>query len=117
MAKLSATTYAGLAEVLGNRDHVTIGKNTVARYDDDDIVVSLHGHDIVRLDPAAEQVSFTLAGWDTVTTRQRVNSFLGRDARVHREGGETFFYAARSVAGGPVEGRVYADEWHTLVVA
>ena len=117
MAKLSATTYNGLAEVLGSRDRTTIGNNTVARYDGDDIIVSLHGHDIVRLDPAAEQVSFTLAGWDTVTTRERVNQFLGRDAGVYREDGTTYFYARRSVAGGPVEGRVYADEWHTLVVA
>ena len=53
---------------------VKIGHNTTAERDDDEIVVRLHGHPIVSLQP--DCVMFTLAGYGTVTTRERVNQFI-----------------------------------------
>lgn len=75
MANLKATDFAGLDKVLANRDARTIGHNTAARRDDGDIVVSLHGNDIVRLSPDGS-VAATFAGWPTVTTADRIAQFL-----------------------------------------
>lgn len=76
MARLTATDYQTLAGLTGT-DARTIGNNTTARRDPltSDITVSLHGSDIVRLSPDGA-VAFNLAGYNTVTTRERVNQFL-----------------------------------------
>lgn len=85
MAKLKATTYQGLvSEVfkgydVPNFERKKIGHNTTAEYIPNgmfgrDIVIRLHGHQIVRLGRNA--VHFTLAGYNTVTTRERVNQFI-----------------------------------------
>jgi hypothetical protein len=54
-----------------------------------DIVVSLHGHDIVKLHGDGS-VSFTMAGWPTVTTKDRVNAFLPGGFRVFHENGTLY---------------------------
>ena len=85
MAKLKATTYQSLvADVfkgydVPNFERKKIGHNTTAEYIPNgmfgrDIVIRLHGHGIVRLE--REAVNFTLAGYNTVTTRERVNQFI-----------------------------------------
>jgi len=77
MAQLTATTYTGLLNALGNRNSRNIGHNTTASRDSDSdvIVVSLHGNPIVALWPDGT-VDISLAGYGTVTTRERVNQFL-----------------------------------------
>ena len=74
MARLRATNYADLDRLLGNRQSIKIGNNTTAERHDDEIVVRLHGHQIVSLQP--DCLMFSLAGYGTVTTRERVNHFL-----------------------------------------
>jgi len=50
-----------------------------------DILIRLHGHAIVRLEPDDGQrdgsgpVNFTMAGYGTVTTRDRINQFIWND--------------------------------------
>ena len=76
MAHLAATNYNGLSALLGTRRTRRIGNNTeVERITANTLVVTLHGHPIVEL-TASGVVSFTLAGYPTVTTRERVNQFL-----------------------------------------
>ena len=75
MAKLAATTFTGLDRFLGNKSARTIGNNTTAERTLGAIIVRLHGHHIVTVWPGG-RVDFTLAGWNTVTTRDRVNSFI-----------------------------------------
>ena len=77
MANLLGTTYNQLFQLFGSRTERTIGNNTKAIIDRDDlsITVTLHDSPIVMLDPNGE-ISVSLAGWPTVTTRDRVNQFL-----------------------------------------
>ena len=100
MAQLKATDFNGLEELLvGCIAHETrkIGHNTTAeRYWDNDIVTSsnkrilirLHGHPIVSLHPDGH-IAISLAGYPTVTTRDRVNQFIGRN-RVFQKNHEQF---------------------------
>ena len=85
MAKLKATTYQSLVTNVFKgfdvENFVTrkIGNNTTAEFVPSeffkrDILIRLHGHPIVRLEK--EAVNFTLAGYNTVTTRERVNQFI-----------------------------------------
>jgi len=115
MAKLKTTDYARLRSLCeGRRGAVTIGNNTVARLAEDGIVtVSLHGHDIVRLS-ADGDTAWTLAGWPTVTTRERVNQFLPDGQRVYQVAGQqrqawAAFPGDRS-SWRPVD----ADRWYTV---
>jgi hypothetical protein len=88
MAKLKRTDYRGLVELCQRgKGSATIGNNTTARLDGADIVVSLHGHDIVRMS-ADGDTAWTLAGWPTATTRERVNQFLPAGQRVFQHRGE-----------------------------
>lgn len=88
MAKLAATTYPDLLRLLkGKRDgRATIGNNTVATIvigpdmDEPEIRVHLHGKHIVTLTPGS--IAYSLAGWPTVTTRERINHFLPSDVKV-----------------------------------
>jgi hypothetical protein len=86
-AKLKATTYKELTKLFAKtpRDSITIGHNTQAirlveshgqAFCNPDIFgIILHSSRIVELDNDGN-VSFSLAGWNTVTTRQRINLFL-----------------------------------------
>lgn len=77
MANLLGTTYHELIRLFANRNERVIGNNTKAFIDREDgtIVVTLHDHPIVEL-TADGTISVSLAGWPTVTTRERVNQFL-----------------------------------------
>ena len=93
MARLKATTWGGLNTILGTRpnDRIVIGNNTTAEYVESempnqrDILIRLHGHAIVRLEPDDGQrdgsgpVNFTMAGYGTATTRDRINQFIWND--------------------------------------
>ncbi len=103
MAKLTATTYDDLIDLLvtkKNREAV-IGNNTMACMELNDgggfgdqfmppkVSVALHGTVIVVL-YADGSVVFSLAGYPTVTTRERVNQFLPSGYRVIQRGGVQF---------------------------
>lgn len=82
MAKLKGTTYAELDNILGDYYSVKIGNNTKAvRSGKYTIDIKLHGHHIVTLFSEGT-LRFTLAGWPTVTTRDRVNQFISPKAHV-----------------------------------
>lgn len=86
MAKLAATTFHGLNRMLsGSTTTRKIGNNTVATrcWESDNIAITLHGHRIVELAPNGD-VMFTLAGYPTVTTRERVNQFLPAGFRLYQ---------------------------------
>lgn len=95
MGSLKVTTYDGAVKHFenkrsGNRSESPIGRNTRLRKVEPDtfdfdgevyFVVKLHQSDIVKL--YSDRVEFTLAGWPTVTTRDRINQFLPRNG-VHQ---------------------------------
>jgi len=85
MAKLKATTYSDLVALHEKKGDWTlkIGNNTTSYFDRDNgmITISLHGHNIVKL--TEDSTKFSLAGWGTSTTRDRVNQFIGRNS-VHQ---------------------------------
>ena len=106
MAKLLATTVEGLRKVHTNEDTRKIGNNTLSHRGmelnlttmqmEDVYTITLHDSEIVRLE--GDNLYVTLAGWDTHTTRERLNQFLPagwgiyRDKKVtylgRREGGQ-----------------------------
>jgi len=75
MAHLEATTYKQLDDLLGHRWQRKIGNNTVASRHGDRFDVTLHDTRIVTLHKNGS-VEFTLGGWATTTTRERINHFL-----------------------------------------
>ena len=94
MASLKATTYNSLMNLHGAREdgdgfiingkiEKKIGNNTVSSIYDDEIIITLHNSSIVRL--RKDNVFFRLAGWNTVTTRERINQFLPEHWRLFTE--------------------------------
>jgi hypothetical protein len=85
MAKLTATDYYSLKLLLDSRkvDRIKIGNNTDARRYGDVVCVYLHDTEIVRLHPNGD-VEFSFRGWDTVTTKNRINQFIGNRSVCHR---------------------------------
>ena len=76
MARLKATTYEALRALHENHCPCKIGYNTQSWIDSLDIItIQLHGHNIVRLYPSG-RIDFSMAGWPTVTTRERINQFI-----------------------------------------
>lgn len=96
MARLKATTYAELDRLLSKSDSCKIGHNTVARRDQRAISIDLHGHTIVTLYSHGEFI-ITLAGYPTVTTRERINQFLPDGIRVFQKNHQQF------IGGGSYE--------------
>jgi hypothetical protein len=100
MATLKAVTYPDLAALLPNDgDRKTIGNNTVAQRDGHAVNIYLHASLIVTLTEFS--VDYTLAGWPTVTTRERLSQFLrpfgrgvgqrnGRQVLVRLSDGKTY---------------------------
>jgi len=109
-------TYDQIDRELGERNERTIGNNTTARRDSDDslasITIALHGNDIARLHApdAGGKVEYTLAGWNTPTTRSRINEVLPVGIKL------------RTVKGAPMinddsrgEREISDDYWYTVL--
>lgn len=96
MATLKATTFDSLMNLHGAKQdghgyiiegklEKKIGNNTVSRVYDDEIIITLHNSSIVRLQK--NRVFFRFAGWNTVTTRERINQLLPEYWRIFNEKG------------------------------
>ena len=93
MAKLLATTVEGLQKVHAHNDERTIGNNTLSYRGmdlnlltlqmEDVYTIVLHNSDIVKLQDG--DIYINLAGWDTVTTRERINQFLPAGWGLYRD--------------------------------
>jgi hypothetical protein len=84
------------------------GKNTAVLVGDDTVGVSLHGNLIAyvkRDDPRILNVS--LAGWNTPTTRSRLNALLGSFESKSRFRQKDFGAYLEGEAVGP-------DDWHRI---
>ena len=77
---------------------MTPGSETAVKHDntslflkDQTVTVTLHGHRIARI--TSKEVTFTLAGWDTLLTRGRLHLLLWElcNVRVSRQKGQTYF--------------------------
>lgn len=104
--KIATADYDELDTFLGEgRSLVTIGNNTslmrTAHLGRDAIAVVLHSTKVVTVDDLGN-ITLDTGGWDTVTTKDRINAFLGDflgDVYVcHRQG--RLYLGIRS-AGGP----------------
>jgi hypothetical protein len=65
---MRATTKTVMSAFLDGRSKTVKNTRTDGR------TVWLHGHAIIRRDGSG--IEFTLAGWNTVTTRERLNGFF-----------------------------------------
>jgi len=69
------TVFERLQKVMNGRSIKKVDHNTYARLDGKDrIIVSLHGNDIILATP--KSVSYRAAGWNTVTTKDRLNQWM-----------------------------------------
>ena len=68
-------TYKQIDAYLGSKDARTIANNTTARRYKDSVTVALHGNDIAVLFEDG-RIMVTSAGWQTVTTKDRLNRIL-----------------------------------------
>lgn len=79
MAKLTATTFSGLARHLDGARSNRIGHNTTGTLVQHEgrrgVEVRLHGHHIITLWEDNTAI-FTMCGYGTVTTRERLNQLL-----------------------------------------
>lgn len=99
-----------VARAIDSRSALTVG-NTKVEIGSDSAVVILHGSEIMAV--REDHVTFTLAGWDTPTTRRRINEQLYRltGRSLYREKGETklsnyghvFSYSTYQVPRNPRE--------------
>lgn len=81
----AGTTFSELQQFLDRRYARKVCHNTVAEDGGDCIVVTLHGHPILRFYPG-NWVSIHSCGYRTRTTKQRINSMLvGRFRIVQRQ--------------------------------
>ena len=63
-------------------------RNTTARTTPDGVAVTLHNTDIFRLSDDGQTVTLDSGGWETVTTKRRMNEcadYFGLGFRVHQQ--------------------------------
>lgn len=73
--------------------------NTEVAPTDRSIALYLHGNRIARGDMETGKITLTLAGWPTVTTRERLNGLLSRITpylSIYQSGGEQYLYDQRT---------------------
>lgn len=76
-------SFEKAVEVLNGRDSKLIGLNTrIARNLDGTIGITLHSTELVKFHPDNKTVEVTTGGWNTVTTRERLNRYLPGGLRV-----------------------------------
>lgn len=103
MANLKSTTYKGLANLTeGKCRPVKIGHNTYAEMHGGtgNIQITLHRSVIVTIDPA-DSVRFSLCGYPTATTRERINQFLPAGRSVFQRDGVQYW--AQGHGAEPIE--------------
>ena len=83
------TNYLAALTALGSRDSRVLCNNTRAVRHDDAVGVVLHTTEVVTF-YADGRTRITLGGWDTVTTRARINACLPRGC-VSRNKGTTYY--------------------------
>jgi hypothetical protein len=98
--------HSRLLAEMNNRSQKKIANNTYARKDDNNgtIVVKLHDTDIVTVTPDGT-VTLDSNGWQTLTTRERMNRYLGDTAHIYQERG-IWYVTVHGDWSNPV---VYAD--------
>ena len=104
MAKLKATpkNFEQAVAVLKDRISMRLGNNTYLEVSDSDplrgfIGVRLHSTYIVKFWPDG-QVTLHTGGWQTVTTKDRINEFI--TGRVYQKNHKWFYVGHNCAVGG-----------------
>lgn len=66
--------YENARAMLGDRDTLKIGHNTILSKCEGEFLICYHGNGIIKYTPKGVEVS--TAGWDTVTTTGRIHAAL-----------------------------------------
>lgn len=96
MAHMAATSWDALDRLLGDKNKVKVGNNTFAYRlhlvsNDGGISVEYHGHPIVEFNPHDRTVTLRDCGWQTHTTKERLNQFAPQPIRIWQNRGEWFW--------------------------
>jgi hypothetical protein len=110
------TTYNEASELLGESSSKTIANNTrLHRMSERSIGLELHDTVVVEFENGLGSLTLFTGGWQTVTTKQRINACLGHRGRVYAEKRIWFYRCA--VTGQTVpfnEGLLIDDEGNPL---
>lgn len=89
-------SYFGLVDFLNGRQEKKLGHNTIVHMvrvmdsPEDQVAVKYHGTDIIRVDREGV-VTLSTGGWDTPTTKDRLNQFLRcRNMSIYQKKGEWY---------------------------
>lgn len=98
--------YEQASALLGSRQSKLIGLNTrIQRHENGDIGVTLHSTEVARWDSNG-MLEVSTGGWNTVTTRERLNRYLPRGVNVFTKRGVLYIGNGESeklfVDGGKV---------------
>jgi hypothetical protein len=125
MAKLLSTDFAILLNAMPNSGIMTIGNNTEARivYRDNimvpnrvEMTISLYKTDVVKMFPD-ESMAFSLGGFPTTTTKERVNQFLiGYNYKVITEKGTLYLVNLSSNTRESINDTEWYTIWRTAKV-
>jgi len=77
-ARLSCTDlyYGSLSNIIDGRESKIIGNNTIVhRLDDDTVAIKYHSTNILKIN-SNNVVTISTGGWETITTKDRLNQFL-----------------------------------------
>ena len=95
-AKADIQCYEQAETFLANRDARKVAANTdIVRRDSETIAVRLYATDIVTFHSDG-RVTFDTGGYDTTTTRQRMNQFSPDWLRVYSKEFENYVYDRRA---------------------
>lgn len=76
-------SYQDAKALLNGRTTKKLANNTYARLEGDNVVIKLHDTDIITYTP--KKVILTSGGWNTVTTKERLNRFCPANIRIYQE--------------------------------
>lgn len=76
------TSYRKADKALGDRNSKVIGNNTELVRKGRDIAVELHGHEVVRFYAGGGEIGLSSAGYQTTTTKDRLNRYTPSDISV-----------------------------------
>ena len=106
-----------LDSLLGSANNKVIANNTSLRREaNGDLVVTLHSTDIFRESPNGD-VTFNTGGWNTATTRKRLNAFGAPRFNVGTRKGQLHVRDRRTDVEHPFDTSITINRWSGEVIS
>lgn len=90
--------YQSAKELIKNRESKKLANNTYLMWSGENLTVELHNSPILTFYPNGDTM-IDLCGWNTMTTRDRINEFLPQEFKVSTDKGILYLCRDRIVGG------------------